>query len=57
MFYKNDKFNDDKGSIVQTSTSAANPSILQILTMYLMSRSGKTAAIKRIASAPLARAL
>ena len=39
-----------------TSTSGVKPSNLQILVMYLISRSGKTAAINRIASAPFVRA-
>lgn len=47
---------NDKRSPIQTSTSAVKPSILQILVMYLISRSGKTAAIRRTASAPLVRA-
>lgn len=51
------KYNKQEKSTICTSTSTAKPSNLQILLMYLMSRSGKTAAIKRMASAPFARAL
>jgi hypothetical protein len=39
-----------------TSTKATMPSILQIFNIYLISRSGNTAAIRRTASAPLDRA-
>jgi hypothetical protein len=41
---------------ILTSTKAAMPSILQIFNIYLISRSGNTAAIIRTASAPLDRA-
>ena len=45
--------NIEERSRDRTSTSVAKPSSLQILVMYLMSRSGKIVAIKRMAYAPL----
>ena len=47
------KNNIEEKSRDRTSTTVAKPSSLQILVMYLMSRSGKTAAYKRMAYVPL----